>query len=290
MAPCRRISEITIFAAFLKPFILRKLAALFLLFTCAFSGYGQYSEIGVFGGGTNFIGDVGNYGIHLPRGYVSGLVFRNQFNNYWSVRAHFKYGTLQNDDAISTLPYRRQRNLNFGTDIWEGGILFEFNFFEFETGSRMNHSPYIFAGVAMFRFNPTTTFDGNIIELQPLGTEGQGTLLSSRAPYGLNAFAIPFGIGYRFTLNDVMGLSLECGFRRASTDYLDDVSGNYVNVAALSEEKGELAALLSDRSVAGYENAGRPRGNGQKRDWYVFSGVTLFFKLTSRREKCLKVW
>jgi hypothetical protein len=275
---------------FLKQQRLNKALASILIFCSVFVAKGQYSEIGVFGGGTNFIGDVGHYGMHLPRGYVSGLVFRNQFNNYYSVRAHFKYGTITNDDALSSLDYRKQRNLNFASNIWEAAILFEFNFFEFETGSRMNHSPYIFAGMALLRFNPTTTFQGDIVELQPLGTEGQGTFLSPRARYGLNAFAIPFGIGYRFTLNDVMGISLECGFRRTSTDYLDDVSGRYVNVAVLSEESGELAAMLSDRSLGGYDNSGRPRGNGQKRDWYIFTGATLFFKLTSRREKCLKVW
>lgn len=250
----------------------------------------QYSELGVYGGGSHFIGDVGNYGIHLPQGYSTGLIFRNQFNDYYSVRAHFMYGTISNNDKFSSLDYRNVRNLNFASEIFEGALIMEFNFFEFETGRRMNHSPYIYAGLGLFRFNPTTTFEGEAVELQPLGTEGQGTSFVQRGRYGLNALSFPFGIGYRFTLNYVMGISIECGFRPTSTDYLDDVSGNYVNSGLLSAENGELAARLADRSIGGYENAGKPRGNSQTNDWYIFSGVTLFFKLTSRREKCLKIW
>jgi hypothetical protein len=278
------------FAAPLKTFILRSLITFSLIFFVIARATAQYSEIGVYGGGSHFIGDVGHYGMHLPQGYSTGLIFRNQFNNYYSIRAHFMYGTIYNDDKISNLAYRNMRNLNFSSTIYEGAVIMEFNFFEFETGRRSNHSPYIYAGIGMFRFNPTTTFDGQVVELQPLRTEGQGTSLSNNGPYGLNALSFPFGIGYRFSLNYVMGISIECGFRPTSTDFLDDVSGLYVNPALLSAEKGELAARLSDRSVGGYENAGKPRGNSQTNDWYIFSGVTLFFKLTSRREKCLKIW
>jgi hypothetical protein len=42
----------------------------------------------------------------------------------------------------------------------------------------MHHfiTPFLFGGIAVFKFNPTTeAADGNTYELQPLGTEGQGT-------------------------------------------------------------------------------------------------------------------
>lgn len=250
----------------------------------------QYSELGVFGGMSHFIGDVGHYGIHLPQGYSTGIFFRNQFNEYYSIRGQFMYGLVANDDALSNLAYRQNRNLNFQSTIYEGAIILEFNFFEYETGSQFNHSPYIFAGLGFFTFNPQTTFDGELVDLQPLGTEGQGTSLSSRRPYGLNAINLPFGFGYRFTLNYFMGLNIECGFRNTSTDFLDDVSGKYVNPSQLSAENGELAAALSDRSLADIPNAGRPRGNGQNNDWYVFTGIGLTIKLSSKRERCLKIW
>jgi hypothetical protein len=56
--------------------------------------------------------------------------------------------------------------------------------------------------------------------------------------------AIPIGIGVRFKVSEVIDVSAELGFRYLFTDYMDDVSRNYVDLGVLDSE---LARALSYR-------------------------------------------
>ena len=112
----------------------------------------QYSEVGVFGGGSNFIGDVGNYGLHLPTGYAGGVFYRYNIDQHWSIKVQANYGFIQNDDANSNMDYRINRNLSFESVIWEGYLATEFNFLTYEPGTKHNHTPYVTGGVGFFYF------------------------------------------------------------------------------------------------------------------------------------------
>ncbi len=121
---------------------------------------------------------------------------------------------------------------------------------------------------------------GDEIILQELGTEGQGTILSSKKQYKLNQFAIPLGIGIKFNLKKRLAISLEYGIRKTFTDYLDDVSGKYVSPVALAELRGPLAAQLADPSLnqQSYHTEGLNRGNANTKDWYAMYGIMITFK------------
>jgi hypothetical protein len=140
-----------------------------------------------------------------------------------------------------------------------------------------------------------------------LGTEGQYSTLPDTAvnygikPYKLIQLAIPFGLGVRFRLNEVMDLSAEIGFRYTFTDYLDDVSQNYVNLGVF--EDNELARAMSYRTnevlgepppvgqggqdSGGYtvwpgygtEHSGSIRGNKDDRDIYMVTTFRLTYIL-----------
>ncbi|MCH8545631.1 MAG: DUF6089 family protein [Cryomorphaceae bacterium] len=247
---------------------------------------GQLMEFGVTGGGTNFIGDVGNNGFHLPTSWYGGLFYRANFNPWWSMRISYNQGHIWANDADSQWGWRQQRNLSFESEITEVALWFEFNFYEFNGRKRGDHSLYVFGGVGLFFFDPVTEYEGELVRLQPLGTEGQGSSLSNQGPYSLSDYILPFGIGYKLSLSEHFTLGFEVGFRRTGTDYLDDVSGFYVDPLLLAEENGPLAAALSDRSGDPRSRNGQLRGNPNRDDWYIFSGITLSFKLYSAREKC----
>lgn len=248
-------------------------------------GMAQLTEIGGYGGVSNFVGDVGNG--FIPKGYSAGIIYRFQFDERYSIRAQAMFGKVSANDADASSDFKVNRNLTFESDILEVAIMGEFNFFEFITGSKKkSHSPYIFGGVGVFKFNPTAVVNGEYFELQPLGTEGQGTSLSSNASYGLWGLSLPFGLGYRFTPADNISFSFEIGFRNTTTDYLDDVGGYYVNVKKLENASGVEAAYFSDRSITETDKTGTMRGDSRKNDWYVFSGVSLFVALTPKGERC----
>ena len=119
-------------------------------------------------------------------------------------------------------------------------------------------------------------------------------------PYKLIQFAIPFGLGVRFRVNEVIDIAVEYGFRYTFTDYLDDVSGNYVDLGVFGNDV--LAKSMSYRSnevatpnrsyvgrdgqtynvLNGYgeENggvgggdAGYVRGNSQDKDIYMLTTI-----------------
>ncbi len=265
-----------------KSFIIKSI--LFLLLP--FMGSAQYLELGVNAGGTNFLGDVGPYRIDIPRGYHAGFLMRYNFNRYWSVRFQGNYGWISADDANSGLTERQERNLSFRSEIWEAYAVAEFNFFEFEPGTKQNHTPYINAGFGIFGFDPEANLDGSWIDLRSLRTEGQGTSVGTSAPYATASSFFVFSLGYKWSLGRFTSIALESSFRNTYTDYVDDVSSYYADPQVLREEVSELSATLADRSLSQSNKENILRGDPTNRDWYIFTGFTLQFKFGELYEKC----
>ncbi|XOV66548.1 MAG: DUF6089 family protein [Fluviicola sp.] len=244
------------------------------------------SEIGPMVGGTYYIGDINRFMPYRNTHLAGGLVYRFNLHPRAALRANFMYGKLSGEDSDSNLDQQIQRNLSFSTDIWElaGGI--EFNYFPFQIGNdRYRGTAYLVAEIGVFRMNPKAIGEnGNEVELQPLGTEGQGTSLSDRNPYSLTQLVVPVGIGVKLSLGESVGLNLEVGLRKTFTDYIDDIgSDSYVDPDILAAENGPLAATMSNRSLNN-ERFGR-RGDASTNDWYVFSGAMLTFRL-GKPSKC----
>lgn len=262
----------------------------------ALSGFAQRtkksSEIGLFLGGSYYIGDLNPNGhfnqFTKPAG---GIVYRYNFNRRFAARANALYGNMEAHDSYSKSPSQRQRNLGFKSEIIELSTQCEFNFQNFEIGSdKTILSPYIFAGLAGFYFNPQGEIGNNWVDLQPLSTEGEGLAGGSRASkYKRLQLSVPFGVGVKVVFAKGIGLGFEWGMRKTFTDYLDDVSTQYYNPAILAAQKGATAAYLSDPSIGTdpkYTNVGRQRGNPTTKDWYNFFGIVLTFKLNPKADLC----
>ncbi len=245
-------------------------------------------EIGVVVGGSYYLGDLNPYK-HFNNTKFSGtFLYRDQIgrSDRLSYRIHIGFGTVEAFDSESTDPARVNRNLSFRSRILEIGPLIEINFLPYEIGSdKRPFTPYMFLGLTYFKMNPMTQYNDSWIELQSLGTEGQGTEFSDKKPYKLNQLSIPLGLGMRFNMTPRWAIGFEYGIRKTFTDFLDDVSGNYVNPALLSETTGSLSADLSDQSLnnegsfANVNGQSVSRGNPNTKDWYVFAGLTLSFRV-----------
>lgn len=244
------------------------------------------SELGFMVGGTYYIGDINRFMPYRNTHLAGGLMYRFNLHPRAALRANFIYGGLSGEDSDSNLEQQIQRNLSFKTDIWElaGGI--EFNYFPFQIGNdRYKGTAYLVAQIGVFRMNPKAIGEnGNEVELQPLGTEGQGTSLSDRNPYSLTQLVIPLGVGAKLSLGDKASLNFEIGLRKTFTDYIDDIgSDSYVDPDVLAAENGPLAATMSNRSLNN-ERFGR-RGDASTNDWYIFTGAMLTFRL-GQPSKC----
>ena len=255
---------------------------LLLLLIFQISSFAQ-SQIGIFGGVANYNGDLVEKLYQSPRAAV-GLTFGYQISSRINLRAGLTFAKVAGADSLNKQQDLRNRNLNFQSPVSEFSLVGEFNTFNLED---KKWTPYVFAGIAVFKYNPYT-FDrnGNKTYLQPLSTEGQGLPgYSPSSPYGLTQFAIPFGAGIKYNLSDKFRLGMEVGLRRTFTDYLDDVSGNYADQNDLLTYRGSLAADLAYRGdeVPGgdlnYPSKADIRGSSKYKDYYYFSGLHLVYLL-----------
>ncbi len=275
--------------------------SLILLYICVMSAtlsYGQglvykpshSHDIGLFIGTSYYIGDLNprkHFALSQP---ALGIFYRYNPSYRIGLRAGFTYGSIQGDDSQSDNRDQLERNLSFKTDLYEIYGQAEFNFWEYQTGhNKFEFAPYIFLGLDVFQFDPEANYQNRWYGLQKLRTEGQGTDLNpGQKPYKLIQVAVPFGIGFKLSLAQQVGLGFEWGPRKTFTDYLDDVSGKYVDRSRLVSEKGYIASMLSDRSGKPY-NTGKMRGNPVTKDWFFYCGFTLSFKLKFKPPGCPSV-
>ncbi len=247
----------------------------------------QQHELGIFAGGSYYIGDINPYMHFAQTSPALGVLYRYNFKYRWAIRLHGMYGTLKSSD--SKIQYNTQRNLSFKSPIFEIGSQIELTYHKFKIGSHDHFiTPYLFAGVSFFKFRPMAKIDNDWFNLQPLGTEGQGTTAyPDRKPYSLAGVSAPMGMGLKIAVGGFTVLGLEWGLRKTFTDYLDDVSSTYANPSVLASQNTPTAAYLADRSEnQDIEKTGFQRGDSNNNDWYSFAGITITFKIKDKSNRC----
>lgn len=263
-----------------------------LVLTGALAAHAQVGEIGITGGVTYYIGDLNPYR-HYPKDTrpAFGVLYRYNFSDRYAVRLQALNGTLEAYDSNSSDSLQQLRNLHFRARLLEFSGIFEVNFRKYRSKDKDSKrwTPFMFAGLAYFRAAPQAMLDETWYDLQPLGTEGQGTTARPGSDaYAVDNISIPFGVGFKVNAGR-LDFQLEWGLRRTYTDYIDDVSTTYVDRDQLAFENGPLAATLADPSELGqlpeYPNTERARGNPNTRDWYQYTGLSITY-IISRFTDC----
>jgi hypothetical protein len=240
------------------------------------------SEIGFMVGGSYYIGDLNQK--HFNHTNPAGqLLYRYNINARMAYRANFTYGKIEGYDSEQSGDFYKNRNLSFQSDLFEFGSGIEVTYFPFEIGNRRYRgTAYLLAELSLTRINPMTNYNGEMVELQPLGTEGQGTDLADRSKYSRIQMGVPIAVGARVSISENIGLNIEYGIRLLFTDYLDDVGGyRYADPLLLAAQNGPTAAALSNRSLDG--NRFGQRGNRASRDWYTFFGIGLMIRMGGKK-------
>lgn len=257
-------------------------------------GIGPSMFLGELGGGaTSGSQNLKDLNFLSTRYAISGA-FRYKFTRFLALKTSLIYGRLYGADRFSADFYRNNRNLDFRSGIFEASTTIELGLGNEGLGHRYRLKgvfgrnafqvyTYLFAGVGMFHFNPQGSYQGKWYDLPPLSTEGEGVLVT-RDPYHLWQMCIPLGIGFKYTLDQRWGFGLEIGYRTTFTDYIDDVSQTYPDMAQLREVKSDLAFQLSDKSVQRYPAitaGGQQRGNPVNTDSYIFAFINLNYRINT---------
>lgn len=215
-------------------------------------------------------------------------------NELLAFRLALNIGSLEGDDAIikpkgGLEEARKTRNSNFRSKFQEVLLLAEvYPLIFLEADPSDNYRkfrPYAVAGIGAFKYNPEG-FDpvsNQWVELAPLRTEGQGFAEHPDSkPYKLTQMNVPLGIGVKYFLSDKVNLSFEIIHRKTFTDYIDDVSKNYIDPALfytyLPGNQAALAERMANKS-AGVFDAGDKRGTPTNNDAYYSAGFKLGIRL-----------
>jgi len=224
----------------------------------------------------NYQGELQSHSITFSQAkFIGSVGLRYDLSEHVSMRSAFTLSSLQADDQKGTSAMQK-RNLNFKTSLFDWEVAGQYNIFSL---NEKWWTPYVFAGLGLYHYNPyTKTTTGAKTFLSSLATEGEGFTPGVK-PYGLWQASIPMGIGFDYAINEDLRVGLEFTYHKLFTDYLDDVSGAYVDQTALQHEKGQTAVDLAYRGyevgAGAYPPGGTMRGDPRNKDaWYSF-GLTV---------------
>ncbi|MEK0420378.1 MAG: hypothetical protein RLZZ161_229 [Bacteroidota bacterium] len=246
----------------------------------------QYFNIG----NAMFLGDLGGrptIGTNGPQDlniqtmrYSLGTGLKIAFNPGFAIKTNLTYARVAGDDKFTQNRERGMRNLSFFSPIVNASLLLEFSPGE---SKRM----YMFAGAGFFYYEPKTRLGNSKYRLRDYGTEGQ-YFMPGKEPYRPTAIVFPFGFGYKIKDGGIGGpsLSIEYIMNKSTTDYIDDVSTNYVDKTLLANRNGAVAVQLMDRSVSdipGFSETGAIRGDPRDMDNFSFLQIVYSYPLGKGR-------
>jgi opacity protein-like surface antigen len=254
------------------------LATLFAAFICN----AQEWEAGISIGPSQYQGDLAKEQIVIKKTKLGGgLVGRYTLSPSFAIRGELNFMKISGDDKFSKDPSHIKRNVNFNSFIEEFAVSLEYNILRYVPGSASKKfTPYLSAGVGIFHFNPTTEFQGTKYNLQPLQTELNKPL------YSLTQVCFPVGGGIKYNIASTWTLGLNYATRLLMTDYLDDVSRQFVTTPSndigykLTERAPELDPSKYSYSAPPSNLPGDPaktvnRGDPTDRDTYIYMGISL---------------
>ncbi|MBK5209660.1 MAG: hypothetical protein JJE44_09170 [Flavobacteriaceae bacterium] len=200
----------------------------------------QINEVGLFVGGSNYIGDIGPEYYINPNNIMGGVIYKWNLNPRIAFRGTFTYAQISSDDADATNIARKERfnrgdGLRFTNSIKELAVGVEFNYFEYNLGDyRKTKTPYLLVEFAAFNYEVVSD-------------------KTPTPPYQYEskiAYAIPFGIGYKTKLVNNFSIALEI---RARYTFVDDIDYNNQDIELLKF------------------------GNPNSNDWYMLTGISLVY-------------
>lgn len=224
----------------------------FITLLCLFSislASAQINELGLYAGGSNFMGDVGNSTFVKPNEFAFGAIYKWNQSTRHAWRFSFTHATLTADDSNSNEPAKQARDYDFKNSINELSAGLEFNFFDFNLHDLDNKTtPYVYSGLNYI------TYDGLY--------KNEDNKLVKGSDRG--SLAIPMAVGIKSRIASRLVLALEVKFNYTFTD---DIDGS-----APKPGKQEHNTF----------------GNLNSNDWYTLTGLSLTYTFGKNPCYCLK--
>jgi hypothetical protein len=183
---------------------------IFIPFLCLFTftaTHAQIHEIGVFLGGSNFIGDIGNTTYIKPNEPAFGILYKWNKSPRHSYRFSYTQSQISGDDKGSKEQGRQNRGYSFTNNLKELSAGLEFNFFDFNLHDyKTKITPYVYSGLNFIYF------DGKYLNSNVIKSNGNST-----------SIAIPIALGLKSNISENFILAVEV---RANYCFTDNIDGS----------------------------------------------------------------
>nr|WP_309759235.1 DUF6089 family protein [Flavobacterium sp.] len=198
---------------------MNKIFYLFLCFFPVMAMHAQIHEVGVFLGGSNYIGDIGPTTFISPNEPAIGVLYKWNKSPRHSYRFSYTQSKITSNDLDSKEVSRYQREYRFENNLKEVSLGLEFNFFDFNLHeSSRKITPYVASGLSYFLAKYTLT---------DLKTDTSVRGRTERR----KSIALPIIIGVKSNISPRWVLALETGARYTLTDNIDgSFNQNFGNI------------------------------------------------------------
>lgn len=220
-----------------------------------------YLEAGVSLGSAALFSDINQATYMYAPSLFTGITARYVADTRQAVALGFQYSAMRGNDADFG---REWRGASHTTHLFFAGLQYEFNFLPFSSDYAQNRylggssqrktypfTPYLFAGagVAFGRANLELTeyvFSGRPPQKIPVKQEIKAHI------------EIPFGVGMRFRISQIITANFEAGFRKTASDLLEGLT------------------TTPDGSTGSFRNS----------DWPSYLAATLLVKIPGSHRLC----
>lgn len=240
-------------------------------------------EVGVVTGGVVFTGTISSPGLfnnqmNIANGLNVNYILFSKISAGLTI-ASFK---LSNSDRTSNNNEQLARGMSFSSSVFSLSPSIHYDFVDNRLIKKDKKiRPSIGFGFDINSFSPSSTYNGKVYKLQPLGTGGQFSD-STKKPYSLLALGYFLSVKVKYQINPSNSVGIHFSYHKSRSEYLDDVGPDeYPNAAKMlaSRVSDPVAALYfsnpTSRNIKGqYRNS-----PNNSKDSYILFGIFYARKL-----------
>lgn len=241
---------------------MRKILLVFAAVWITVSGKAQITaDIGVWGGTSVYFGDLDETNPLQPLNPNFGAYFRYNFNSRVGLRLMFLTGNFSGQGVIEGA------ETSFEKGVQDFSLQAEINFLRYILGvDKTPYSAYVTAGVGVAYF-PYDMDPELYAVFNPKHNKGNFPVNES-----VMAPTIPFGIGFKYTLGQRLGIGIEYQMRKMFSDKLDNLDDPlaFINYNADATIKDEIK--YTDLT--------------HNNDWSGYLGIHITYKIYMGKKAC----
>lgn len=250
-------------------------------------------EIGGGFGTSNYFGDIGGTEYDGKKWFGDLMLNTTKFNfsafgrvalDYrFHGNVQFNYIFINGTDKLSPNTGRHSRNLSFENNLYEVLAMGEFHpLIINDLGNKRRFFAdlhvYVSTGLGVIYNDPIGDFGGDKVKLRPIGTEGPENI------YSPLTMVVPVAAGFfisfkgRYSSYRVHRVGINVNYRFTFTDYLDDVSTIYPDLAVFNGDESAIGASWRGWNERDPDDTtfpeGKIRGNPNSNDGYLTATFT----------------